>query len=617
MNKTTPEQDPEFEALLQYLKRNRGFDFTGYKRPSLMRLVRKRIQRVGVENFNDYLDYLQVHPGELNILFDTLLLNVTNFFRDTSAWEVFATEIIPRILEAKPNNEPIRVWSAGCASGEEAYTIAILLTEALGAEAFRNRVKIYATDLDEEALVQGRQASYTTRALEFVPEELRKKYFEVSGNNYIFRTDLRRCVIFGRHDLVHDAPISRLDLLVCRNTLMYFNADIQARILARFHFALNDTGFLFVGKAEMLLTHANLFQPANLKYRIFSRVPRISLRDRLLIMAESGNTEASTQLVGTMRLKDEGFESLPVAQIVVDIQGNIVLANRQARILFNLSTQDLGRPLQDLELSYRPVELRSRIQQAYTERRSVSIPEVELIRSEESIVYLEIQVVPLLDNSADALGVTIVFQDITRYNELERELQRSTQELETAYEELQSTNEELETTNEELQSTNEELETTNEELQSTNEELETMNEELQSANEELQTTNDELRQRTEELNRVTIFMESILTSLRVGMIVLDNRLSVQLWNGRAEELWGLRAEETVERFFFDLDIGLPVEQLRGLIRACQTGNSEEHTTVVNAVNRRGKNIRCRVICTSLIIENRPEGVILLIDERQD
>ncbi|MFB2838550.1 CheR family methyltransferase [Floridanema evergladense] len=617
MNKTTPEQDPEFEALLQYLKRNRGFDFTGYKRPSLMRLVRKRIQRVGVESFNDYLDYLQVHPGELNILFDTLLLNVTNFFRDASAWEVLATEIIPRILESKPNNEPIRVWSAGCASGEEAYTIAILLTEALGAEAFRNQVKIYATDLDEEALVQGRQASYTAKALEAVPQELRKKYFEVSGNNYVFRTDLRRCVIFGRHDLVHDAPISRLDLLVCRNTLMYFNADIQARILARFHFALNDTGFLFVGKAEMLLTHANLFQPGNLKYRIFSRVPRISLRDRLLIMAESGNTEASNQLVGSMRLKDEAFEFLPIAQIVVDIQGNIVLANRQARVLFNLSTQDFGRPLQDLELSYRPVELRSRIQQAYTERRSVTIPEVELIRSEDSVIYLEIQVVPLLDNSADALGVTIVFQDITRYNELERELQRSTQELETAYEELQSTNEELETTNEELQSTNEELETTNEELQSTNEELETMNEELQSANEELQTTNDELRQRTEELNRVTIFMESILTSLRVGMIVLDNRLSVQLWNGRAEELWGLRAEETVERFFFDLDIGLPVEQLRGLIRACQTGNSEEQTTVVDAVNRRGKNIRCRVICTSLIVENRPEGVILLIDERQD
>lgn len=616
MSNMTP-QDPDFEALLQYLKGNRGFDFTGYKRPSLMRLMKKRIQRVGVENYNEYLDYLEVHPGELNELFDSLLLNVTTFFRDPAAWEVLNQEIIPKILGAKPNNEPIRVWSAGCASGEEAYTIAIVLAEALGTEAFKNRVKIYATDLDEDALNQGRQAVYSPKILQNFPAELLSKYFETSGNNYVFRTELRRCVIFGRHDLVHDAPISRLDLLVCRNTLMYFNADTQVRILSRFHFALNDTGFLFVGKAEMLLTHANLFSATNLKYRIFSKVPKIGLRDRLLIRAESTNAEASNQLVGNMRLREEAFESLPVAQIVIDIQSNLVLANREARVLFNLSTTDIGRQLQDLELSYRPAELRSRIRQAYSERRTVIISEVELIHNEDKVVYLDIQVIPLLDNTGDPLGVIIVFQNVTHYNELQRELHRSTQELETAYEELQSTNEELETTNEELQSTNEELETTNEELQSTNEELETMNEELQSANEELQTTNDELRLRTEELNRVTIFMESILTSLRVGMIVLDSRLSVQLWNSRAEELWGVRAEEAMENFFFDLDIGLPVEELRGLIRACQTGNTEEQIIVVDAVNRRGRNIRCRVICTTLIVEREQKGVILLMDERRD
>ncbi|MGA9382985.1 MAG: PAS domain-containing protein, partial [Phormidium sp.] len=354
-----------------------------------------------------------------------------------------------------------------------------------------------------------------------------------------------------------------------------------------------------------------------LKYRIFSKVPKIGLRDRLLIRAESTNAEASNQLVGNMRLREEAFESLPVAQIVIDIQSNLVLANREARVLFNLSTTDIGRQLQDLELSYRPAELRSRIRQAYSERRTVIISEVELIHNEDKVVYLDIQVIPLLDNTGDPLGVIIVFQNVTHYNELQRELHRSTQELETAYEELQSTNEELETTNEELQSTNEELETTNEELQSTNEELETMNEELQSANEELQTTNDELRLRTEELNRVTIFMESILTSLRVGMIVLDSRLSVQLWNSRAEELWGVRAEEAMENFFFDLDIGLPVEELRGLIRACQTGNTEEQIIVVDAVNRRGRNIRCRVICTTLIVEREQKGVILLMDERRD
>ncbi|MCL1469043.1 PAS domain-containing protein [Argonema galeatum] len=364
---------------------------------------------------------------------------------------------------------------------------------------------------------------------------------------------------------------------------MYFTADTQARILARFHFALIETGFLFVGKAEMLLTHADLFIPANLKYRIFSKVCKISLRDRLLVMSDSGNEEGTDRLVMNMRLRDEALETLPTAQIIVDKEGNLALVNRQAKILFGLTSHDLNRPLHDLELSYRPADLRSRIDRAYSQRRTVAISDVELIRADDRVTWLEIHLIPLLDTNGDILGISIVFNDVTRYNQLERELQRSTQELETAYEELQSSNEELETTNEELQSTNEELETTNEELQSTNEELETMNEELQSSNEELHTTNEELCLRTDEFNRVNIFLDAVLTSLRIAMVVLDTRLGVQLWNNTAEDLWGLRSDEAIGRFFFDLDIGLPVEQLRVLTRTCQNGKWEEQQVVLDAV----------------------------------
>jgi two-component system CheB/CheR fusion protein len=396
---------------------------------------------------------------------------------------------------------------------------------------------------------------------------------------------------------------------------MYFNAETQSRILARFHFALKDTGFLFVGKAEMLLTHTNLFTPVQLKYRIFSKVPKVSLRDRLQVIAEAENTVVANHLIENMRLRDEAFECLSVAQIIVDIQGNLILANRQARSLFNLSSNDLGRPFQDLELSYRPAELRSPIQQVYAERRPLQLTNVEFpTLSKSNILYLDIEIIPLLGSNTEVLGVTVIFNDSTRTNLLERELQRFTQELETAYEELQCTNEELETTNEELQSTNEELETTNEELQSTNEELETMNEELQSSNEELQATNEELRDRTVQLNHVNAFMESILTSIRVGMVVLDSRLSIQLWNGRAVELWGLRMEEIQGHFFFDLDIGLPVEQLRIPIRSCQAGTSDYEELELEAVNRRGKTIRCRVICTPLIVEKLRQGIILLMEE---
>jgi two-component system CheB/CheR fusion protein len=596
---TDATSDPNFEELLHYLKRSRGFDFTGYKRPSLMRLTKKRMGRVGMSSFSDYLDYLEVHPLELSHLFDTLLLNVTAFFRDKLVWDYLSAEIIPRLLSTKDGDENIRVWSAGCASGEEAYTIAILLAEALGIEAFRSRVKIYATDMDEKALTQGRAASYTATDLQNVPEALRRKYFEENISQYNFRTDLRNCVIFGRHDLVQHAPISRLDLLVCRNTLMYFNAETQARILSRFHFALKDNGFLLVGKAEMLVSHFHLFNPANLKYRFFSKVPQASLRDHSLVMAAVGN-EANISLVESMHLREEAFETLPLAQIVVDIDGNLVMANQQARSLFGIAHNDIGRHLQDLEISYRPAELRSPIQQAYTERRSLLISDVEFSQSPEDTRLLNIQVIPLLDNDCQSVGVSIIFSDETRYNQLQRELQHFNQELETAYEELQTTNEELETTNEELQTTNEELEA--------------MNEELQSSNEELQHTNEELCDRTNELDRINGFSESILTSLRVGIVVLDARFSIQVWNKKAEDLWGLRADEVQGHLFFDLDIGLPLNDLLIRIRAWQTQTDDEHEIVLDAINRRGRSIRCRVLCTPLIIGNQHEGVILLMEE---
>ena len=196
----------------------RGFDFTGYKRSTLVRRVEKRMSEVGIKSFADYLDYLQVHPDEFPHLFNTILINVTSFFRDREAWDFLGSEIIPRLLAAKGQDALIRCWCAGTASGEEAYSLAILLTEALGVEAFRRRVKIYATDVDDAALAHARPGDTTAKDLESVPPELLDRYFDLVGSRYVFRTELRRSLIFGRHDLVHDAPISRLDLLLCRGS---------------------------------------------------------------------------------------------------------------------------------------------------------------------------------------------------------------------------------------------------------------------------------------------------------------------------------------------------------------------------------------------------------------
>ena len=261
------------------MKETRGSDFTGYKRTTLQRRVKRRMILLDLAAFAEYKDYLELQPEEFGQLFDSLLINVTGFFRDPLAWQALREQVLPELFSAKGVKTPIRVWSAGCATGEDAYTLAIVLAEALGHDQFRERVKIYATDLDEDALQQARAGAYDASALADVPEKLRDTYFEPVGEKHVFRRDLRRQVIFGRNDLTHDAPISRVDLLVARNTLMYFNAEAQASVIRRFHFALSYPGYLFLGKAEMLLNHTDDFQPVDLRKRLFRKVSPTVLTD--------------------------------------------------------------------------------------------------------------------------------------------------------------------------------------------------------------------------------------------------------------------------------------------------------------------------------------------------
>jgi two-component system CheB/CheR fusion protein len=605
-------------ALVEHLKHSRGFDFTGYKPASLERRIQKRMQSVGAREYSDYVDYLEVHPEEFEILFNTILINVTAFFRDSGAWDFLSERVIPEIVARKAEAAPIRVWSAGCASGEEAYTLAMLLAEAMGDQGYKERVKIYATDIDEEALGRARQATYAAGEVAPVPEKLLTTYFEHVNGAYTFRKDLRRNVIFGRHDLIQDAPISRVDLLVCRNTLMYFNAETQARILTRFHFALKDSGVLFLGRAETLLAHASTFTSIDLRRRISAKVPRASLNlhDRLLLIAQNGTPDDSGNGVDLqVRLRESALEAVPIAQLVVDVNSALMLANERARSLFALSPTDIGRPIQDLKISYRPVEVRLYIDQAYDERLPVVVRDIEWHAANGNTRWLEVLVVPLLDATGVLIGASISFADVSAAKKLQRELEHANQELETAYEELQSTNEELETTNEELQSTVEELETTNEELQSTNEELETMNEELQSTSEELQTMNEELRKRSEDLNSVNAFLESILSSLRGGVAVVDADLRVLVWNDHATDLWGLRADEAIGHYLLGLDIGLPVEQLKQPLRDCLNGSRSFIELQLDSTNRRGRVIRCRVTCSPLRGPQRVlRGVIVMMED---
>src|ERR1700722_419264 len=582
------------------VKETRGFDFTGYKRSTLTRRVRRRMDARRVATLSEYRDYLELEPEEFSLLFDSLLINVTGFFRDPPAWQALREEVLPELASAKSARRPLRVWSAGCATGEEACTLAIILVEAMGLEDFLTRVKIYATDLDENALAQARTGVYTERQMAEVSDEYRQKYFEPNGTQYAFRRDLRRQIIFGRNDLTRDAPISRVDLLVARNTLMYFNAETQTNTVRKFHFALADPGFLFLGKAEMLLNHGDQFEPVDLRKRLFRRIGKS-------IPAEPPRSAQPASTRGRAAAGGPGLESAalaagPVAQLVIDRVGRLVAANVRAEALFSLRPRDVGRPFQDLEVSYRPVELRSIIEQVISEQRPAELPDVLWHRGlgvEPSV--FDVNVVPLYRHSDVPIGVGISFLDVTKYRQLREDLERSNHDLEHAYEELQSLNEELETTNEELQSTNEELET--------------MNEELQSTNDELQMINDVLRLRGEELDSTKAFAASTLRSLGRAVVVVDNDLRVFVWGPGAEDLWGLRSEEATGRGFADLDIGLPVADIVPVLKQTLTGEPARTEAEVQAITRRGRPVS--MLLESLLLSDEDgasRGVIIVMNE---
>jgi two-component system CheB/CheR fusion protein len=606
--------DESFDVLLHYLRDTRGVDFTGYKRTSLMRRFRHRMDHAGVSTFAEYLDVLQANSDEYGALFNTVLINVTAFFRDPDSWQFVRDEVVPAILARRGPDEPIRVWSAGCASGQEAYSLAMVLADALDPDEFRRRVKIYATDLDEHALAQARAAVYDAKAVASVPEPLLARYFERANGQYQFNKDLRRAVIFGRNDLVKDAPISRVDLLLCRNTLMYLNAETQQKVLGRLHFALAPDGVLFLGHAEMLLSYADRFTPVDLKHRIFRRAAG-SQSELAKVDGPHTRMERHGNLSGLATIRELAFGASPVAQIVVTGDDTVAMINHQAEQTFGLSARDIGRLLRDLEVSYRPVELRAYVEQARVERRSARIQDVKWQRPGADPSWFEIHVNPLVDVENGLIGVSIVFFDVTANRILLDKLVQTNAQLESAYEELQSTNEELETTNEELQSTVEELETTNEELQSTNEELETMNEELQSTNDELHAINETLRERSAELDEARSFLNSLVNSIAMGMIVVDREMRVVEWNRGCEELWGLRAEETLGALLTGLDFGLPIAELKSLIGNAFVDPEATDETRVDAVNRRGRRVDLRVTCTSFRSAGGSiSGALLLMEE---
>ena len=344
---------------------------------------------------------------------------------------------------------------------------------------------------------------------------------------------------------------------------------------------------LFLGRAETMIAQPGAFTPIDLKRRLSAKVQNSgAARERY--PSALGPEDADPATRPPASLQELALDSVPTPQITIDTTGNLVNANERARVLFDIAPADLGRPLRDLKISYRPADLRTLLDHVFAERRPASLKDIEWPSMVGESRWMDLHVVPLLAPRGRAiLGASISFIDVSAAKRLQHELERANRELETAYEELQSTNEELET----------------------------MNEELQSTNEELHTTNDELRVRSDDLNQANTFLESILSSLRGAVVVVDSEMKVLAWNPVAEEYWGLREDEVRSRNVLSLDIGLPTERLKQPLRACIQGTKDSVQLTLDAVNRRGRAMTCHVAVSPLVTrDNHTHGAILLMEE---
>ena len=526
----------KLEEFVHYVAEERDLDLRGYKQTTLERRVRKRMNELAIPNYELYLEHIRSNPAETNLLLNTILINVTEFFRDPAAWEVLGTDILPHFLKRMRTGDTYRGWVAGCSTGEEVYSLAIVIAEYFGQRLPEFDVKIYATDVDESALNVARRGEYASERLRRVRPEWRNKYFSSAASPRVHR-DIRRMCIFGRSDLAADAPISHVQIVLCRNVLIYFDAITQKHILSRLHYALDPGGILFLGKSESKLSNSPLFKPVDSRWRIFRKDHLNGGKDAIHISSRSGTpmgnengSEREQELARMEHYHRALLDILEPGIISLDAHDVILTENKSALDLWGLSgIRLIGQYLADSAVGKRCPELIQQVERSHKESG-------QPVRFECSVEIdgdtraLAVTVRPVDGDNGQRMGTLIYAENVSH----KEKLQTTIEQLEATGEELQSANEELETTNEELQSTNEELETTNEELQSTNEELETTNEELQSLNEELEF-------RTRELDVLNSRYADTLERMPWAVMVLDNDGRVQFWNSAAQRLFGLQS----------------------------------------------------------------------------
>lgn len=531
----------DFKVILKYLKDESGADFSQYKISTIQRRIEKRLAVLKLTSLAEYYEFLRENPSELGNLSQNLLVSVTSFFRDEEAWDE-VSKCLETIIREKKTGETLRIWCAGCATGEEPYTTAFLVNDILEKSGIQISVKIFATDLDHEALAIARAGMYTIDDVKGLPQETLDKYFEKKDKYYIVKKIIRDWIVFARQDLIQNPPFVKTDLITCRNVLIYFEPKLQTKVFEIFHYALKPGGVLFLGKSESI--NNNLFEAIDKKQKIFRRlnVPSKFTQSSRYSVGSHLQATLNKKKAASVKILEEAplliLKQLEIAGAVVDEDSVIQHIIGDLSQFISIPTGQPDFRLSNLLHKDANVEFTIFLKKALKENKTYKSRKYPSTNAKKTFTFC-VKALPREDDSEKQLF--LVTFETGKQQQLHTQIHPGDpayasklieleQEVAVTKENLQTVIEELEVSNEELQSLNEELSSANEELQASNEELETTNEELQSTNEELMTLNEELNIKTSELRTAYLNLDNIQTSISFPLLVIDNSLKIQRFN---------------------------------------------------------------------------------------